>query len=234
MAAARQGQRRAAASTSLQPDAGPAPDRVVTAAIRLAAVLALALAVAQFVDYGVFDLRIRALNSNTHASVFGAVSLIVNLAAVSLAISLAARVRSRALLLLAGALAVMLALRVTKAPHIVVVSLPFTGTALLILWRQAGQAAQRERRAIRAGCSFLVLSFAIHASELISRAPFALDADSWAYQVRCVFKHDAELAGWILISAGLVNLLIAARDHGSRRAARHALAPPVSPRRQAG
>ena len=31
-------------------------------------------------------------------------------------------------------------------------------------------------------------------------------SESWAYQVRSLTKHEAELVAWILIAAGLLNL----------------------------
>ena len=75
----------------------------------VAALLAVATAVAQFINYHFFDLRLRALDSNTHMSIFGVVSLLANAVVVALAISLAVRARNREMPILSGALTVMLA-----------------------------------------------------------------------------------------------------------------------------
>jgi hypothetical protein len=42
--------------------------------------------IAQFIDYGVFDLRIQALDADTHASIFGAISLLALQAAIFAAV----------------------------------------------------------------------------------------------------------------------------------------------------
>ena len=60
----------------------------------------------------------------------------------------------------------MFALRVTYPSHVLLLSLPLTGIALLILWRQGRPSAGNGLWTIRAGCSLLVVSFAIHALEL--------------------------------------------------------------------
>ena len=77
--------------------------RANTLGLRVAAVLAVAMALTQVIDYQFLDLRFRALDSNTHMSVFGALSLLANAVAVALAISLAVRVRNRELVILSGA-----------------------------------------------------------------------------------------------------------------------------------
>ena len=87
--------------------------RANTLGLGVAAVLAVATALAQVIDYEFFDLRLRALDSNTHMSIFGAVSLLANAVAVALAISLAVRARNREMVILSGVLAAMFALRVT-------------------------------------------------------------------------------------------------------------------------
>ncbi len=209
------------------------PRTIVTFGVYCAGILALATAIAQVIDYGLFDLRIRALNSNTHASVFGAVSLLANAVAVAVAIALAARVRDLERGILAGVLTAMLALRVSAPPHILILTLPLVGIALVILWRQG---AHEGGRAIRVGCLLLVLSFVIHASELGSHSPLAFDIDSWAYQLRCVVKHDAELAGWILIAAGLLNVRNGSsqRRPASRLELTSTRGKPVSHPRRAG
>ena len=176
--------------------------RAITLAIRTAAVLAIALAVAQIVDYGVFGLRVQALNSNTHASVFGAVSLVAEAVVVVAAFLLARRVRSREQVVLACALTVLFVMRLALPTHVVILSVPFIAIAFSVLWREGDNVTPRGLRVIRAGCLWLVASFIVHLAELA----LVMDPNSWAYQVRCVLKHDAELVGWILIAAGLLSV----------------------------
>jgi hypothetical protein len=65
--------------------------------VRLALVLGLAECVAQFLDYGVLDLKFAALDSDTHLSVFGVVSLLgLALAALAVLLLLGSRVSGRA------------------------------------------------------------------------------------------------------------------------------------------
>jgi hypothetical protein len=83
-----------------------------------------------------------------------------------------------------------------------VLALPFTVIALVILWRERGGS----QSLIRAGCVLLVASFAIHALESGVMNVGTLNPDSWSYQIRCIVKHDTELAGWILIAMGLFSV----------------------------
>jgi hypothetical protein len=286
------------------------PDRVNSVGLGVAVSLAVATAVAQLIDYQFFDLRLRALDSNTHRSIFGAVSLLANMVAVALAISLAVRARNRETVILSGALTAMLALRVTYPSHVLLVSLPLAGIALVILWRLGQPSAGEGLWTIRVGCSLLVISFAIHASELeaphflpshmfggnrgggaiisgshaeaignarlptstwtdlaltyegstlrfyvngrpvsttaktgnitTSTNPLTIGSDPFhgqeagsgtaaqdasrsgnsgtaAQEVRALTKHEAELVGWIMIAAGLLNL----RTSTPRRRSRH-------------
>ena len=70
---------------------------------------------------------------------------------------------------------------------------------------------------IQVGCLLLVFSFLIHGLELGSNSPLAFSRHSWAFQLRAVIKHDAELAGWVLIVAGLFETRRAIRARGLMR-----------------
>jgi hypothetical protein len=172
-------------------------------AVLAAILLAGAAALAQILDYGVFELRIRALNSDTHSSVFGGVSLLATAAAVAAAVALAVRMRDLERIALVGALLVILALRVSHPTHVIVVSLPATATALVVLCRQP---LSSRSRIMHVGCALLMLSFVIHAAAIVPSSPVAFARDSWSYQLEGVIKHDAELTGWILIAAGLLSV----------------------------
>jgi hypothetical protein len=193
-------------------------------------VLAVGTALAQVIDYQFFDSGLRALDANTHRSIFGAVSLLANAVAVALAILLAVRARNRELIILSAVLAAMFALRVTYPSHLLLLSLPLTGIALVILWGQGRPSAGEGLWTIRAGCSLLVVSFALHALEveplpgLLSAVSATSISTSWVSQVRSLTKHEAELVAWIMITAGLLNL----RSSNLRRGPEDTRKPPGS------
>jgi hypothetical protein len=87
--------------------------------------------------------------------------------------------------------------------NVVVLSLPVTATALVLLCRQF---TSSRSRILRVGCALLVLSFVIHALAIGAPSPLTFARDSWGYQLEGVIKHDAELTGWILIAAGLLSI----------------------------
>jgi hypothetical protein len=173
-------------------------------AVSTAIVLSAALAVTQAIDFGVFDLRFRSLDSNTHASVFGIVSLLACAFAVIFSAIFAKRTHGAVPAILSGALAVILVLRVWSPPYVLVLALPFTVIALVMLWRQATGA----RGIVRTGCLLLIISFAIHIAESKASGSVVLNPDSWAYQIRCIVKHAAELSGWVLVAAGFLYLIL--------------------------
>lgn len=173
-------------------------DGITVIAIWAALLLSAAAALAQVLNYAIFNLGVRALNSNTHVSIFGGLSLLATALGAAAAVALALRSRELERVTLSGLLVAVLALRISYPPHVLVVSLPFTATALVILWRK--DSASRSPL-LRIGCSLLVLSFAIHALDSYLWTGFT---DSWAFQVQSVLMHETELAGWILIAAGLL------------------------------
>ena len=180
------------------------PRKIRTLALWCASLLALATAVAQFVDYRVYDLRYRTLDSNTHASIFGAISLLASGIAVIAAILLAERRRTTSSILLCVGLVALVGLRVARPGAVVALSVPFDCLVLVILWREGANGSRPEGWLLRAGCVLLILSFAVHVAELHAFPYGRFSIHSWAYQARCVVKHDAELAAWVLIAAGLL------------------------------
>jgi hypothetical protein len=187
-------------------------DSFLAAAVWGALALSIGNVVAQTVDFGVFDLRYQALNSNTHASIFGAVSLVACGLAVAVSFAVARKHDRPAALLLPFALAVVLALRVWRPPHVLFLALPFTTISLVMLWREG---AGRDQTFIRAGCSLLILSYVFHGLDSAA----TLDPKSWWYQIWSLAKHDAELAGWILVAGGLISI--------ARRSSRHPSTEPL-------
>ncbi len=191
---------------------------VLYAVIRpVAVVAALGVAVGHLVDFGIYDLRIASLDSLTHASIAGVLSL--GALAIAAIAALASSVfRSAARLdyvLLAAALCGLLVLRLAQPSHVLVAALPFTAAAFYLLWMLAPPGSTR--RVLREGCVVLALSLALHAVGTWLVSALGYGADSWPYQIKAVLKHSLELAGWVLIAGGLLSL---AMESARGRAAR--------------
>jgi hypothetical protein len=189
--------------------AGPA-SRVAPAAFALTAVVVAVQMTLHLVDYGVYDLRIRALNSNLDRSVVAWVS------PVALAVALAAatviwrhrpgrRAADGALVILLAALLLEMLTQARNAiPHWQLVLAVPLGAILVLLLVRAREARPDAALCMRAGCAMLVLSFAIHVVGGPALAHLGWGGQSWPYQVKVAVKEGAEISGWMLNSAGLV------------------------------
>jgi hypothetical protein len=176
-------------------------DALVASALLLATLLMAAQIAAQLVDFGVFDLSVGWLNSNHHASLFGIASLAAQGAAAAAAALRSAAPPRRAAwaagaVLIAALLVLRLAVTYGTAPLIG----PVTLTFLLLWWLGGGEPAPA-RPLVRAGLFLLVFSFVVHAAgpSVVS----ALGGGDWAYQLKGVLKHSAELGGWMLVATGV-------------------------------
>lgn len=185
----------------------PAANRLgrLTVAGPLAAVSMVALlAAGQLIDFGVFHLRVEALNTDYHASVFGVASLLAQLTAAAAIIWRGSRMgRHRWAWLALGALVaglVLLRTLITYNPKAVAV--PLACMFWLVCWL-----TWRDPRAARTvvwlALILMVVSLLLH--------EVGLDADvlnysdqSWSYQLSAVAKHGSELAGWILLASGII------------------------------
>jgi hypothetical protein len=98
--------------------------------------------------------------------------------------------------LIAALLVLRLAVTYGTASLIVPVTVTF-----LLLWWLSGSEPARARFILRAGLCLLVFSFVVHAvgPSMVS----ALGGGSWAYQLKGVLKHSAELGGWMLVATGV-------------------------------
>jgi hypothetical protein len=183
-----------------------------------AAASAAAVVIMQFVDYGVFHLRVRALDGLTHASIPGVASLsaLAMAACGSFAVAATGRRSSMTWVALGGVLLCVLALRLAHPIHVLVFGLPVMAAALALLLMQ-------HVRLLRDGCVVLAGSLIIHAfgSEIVSALGYGVD--SWAYQVKAVVKHGGELAGWLLVAGGV--LVILEDDRGGSLVRRRAPVP---------
>jgi hypothetical protein len=199
----------AAASLSRTP---PRHDPYATWGLRIALALGIGEVVAQLVDFGVFDLRIEALDSSGDKGLFGLLSVVVLVASVLAAWLLALASRPHRVVdgVAAVALSLVLLVQIAEPPHRLAIVLPFGVAALTALWR-LGTGLQRASRLIRTGCVVLVVSFVAHAfgARLVSHLGYT--SDSWPYQIKSVVKHAGELCGWTLVTAGLMSTWNAGR-----------------------
>jgi hypothetical protein len=200
----------------------------------VAAVIALAATTAQLVDFGVYDQRLRPLDMMTHNSIFGVVSL----AALGIAVlaSWAAAVRGPGrrleLAVLGGLLALLLALRIAQPAHVLIVALPVSAVALVLLWTTAPPGAAR--RVLRDGSIVLVAAFVVHGIGAKIVSMLGLGPETWGYQLKAVVKHSGELAGWVLVALGLSSIVVQrdrARRPWTQPAARRVALTPRPPAR---
>jgi hypothetical protein len=181
-------------------------DPIVSLGVGIAIALVAAQTVAQVVNFG-FALGLQPVDSDKHASIFGAVSLLAT-AAAALAAGLRAVTRGprRAWQLTAILITLTLALRISDVvtrEALFALVLPLVACLFILLWRLTARDAEAPRSATRAGLLLLVFSYAVHAfgPRLVTAAGYG--AGGWAGEVVGILKHGGELGGWALISTGL-------------------------------
>jgi hypothetical protein len=166
--------------------------------------MALALVAAQSVDFGALAMRVRLLDSDTHASVFGVASLLAQAAAALLAAAYSrASPRRNLWLTVAMLVGALLALRVSAGFEGELLALP-VGLVFVLLWRLSAPEHPRARAVMRAGLVLLTFSFVVHlvGPKVVSWSGYS--ENSWPYQVKGMLKHTTELAGWMLVATGVL------------------------------
>lgn len=189
------------------PGVPPAADRmrrVIVRGLFVTAVLTALLAASQLINYGVYHLRLQAFNTDTHASVFGVVSILAEASAAAAMVWRGTRVeRHRWAWFVAGALAAgLILMRTFTTFNAAALAAPLACVFCLVCWltwRDPGAA----RTVVWAALVFMLTSLVLH--------QVGLDADvlnysnqSWAYQFTAVAKHGCELVGWLLLATGTV------------------------------
>jgi hypothetical protein len=167
--------------------------------------VAAAAVATQCIDYGVFNLRFRFLDMDTHASVFGVVSLMALVAATGIALvnARSAPVSARRRFLLPALLFGLLVLRLLHPVDVLLIALPVAVITLALLWSSAERRTDRARALVRTGCVFLVCSYFTHLFDTTVLSTSNRDAiDSWPIQVELMVRHVSELVGWALVAAG--------------------------------
>jgi hypothetical protein len=176
--------------------------RVATTGVLITLATVIAQTAAQSIDFGVFDLRLRILDSNHHGSIFGAVSLLAQ-GATFAAIGARSAWASRRLgwLLLAALVGVLLFLRIANAYNALML-LPLVAVISVLLWRVTSADPAPARAIVLSALLLLGFSFGMHA--LLPKVDSLSSAgDSWAFQIKAMLKHSTELAGWMLLAVGI-------------------------------
>jgi hypothetical protein len=184
---------------------------------RVGAVAAAGIVVAgvagQLTDYGLYHLRIRALDSASDGAIIGLVADAGLMGACAGAWLLALRRSPRAAEVALSSALTFLALDRVLGFHEHLsqwrlVYLPVLGATVLGL---AVVGARLERVAVSVlVAGVLLLSFSLFLHELGEWLMTRLGAapDSWLYQLKVGVKHGTEAAGWVLVALGL--------GHGAR------------------
>ena len=161
-------------------------------------------AVSQAIDFSVFNLRIRALNSDKHDSLFGLASLLAQLAVAAASVWRGRRVERhrRAWFVLGTLVSVLVIVRGLTTFNATALALPLAcvfGQLCWLTWRDRGAA----RAVVWAGLVLMATSLVLHKVGLGADTSTASDY-TWAYQITGMIKHGAELAGWMLVVTGIV------------------------------
>jgi len=178
--------------------------RVITAGVVLAAVGVLAQTVSQLIDFRVFNLGIRAVDSNHHRSVFGVASILAQAAAAG---GLALRAgwssdRRRAWLALGVMVAALLVVRTFLGYSASALAVPVAAVFGMLVWLTARDPAPVPA-VVWAALLLLGCSLALHSVGLDTDATHDFLNYSWGYQVTGMVKHGAELAGWTLLATAM-------------------------------
>jgi hypothetical protein len=197
-------QQRPVVSNPVAPLEADRMRRVIVAGLLVSAVLVALLAAGQLINYGVFELRLQALDTDTHASIFGVVSILAEAAAAAAITWRGSRSeRYRWAWLVLGALvAGLILMRTLTTFNAMAAAAPLACVFLLLCWLTWPDPLAA-RLVVWAALILMVTSLVLH--------QVGLDADvlnysnqSWAYQITAVAKHGCELAGWLLLATGII------------------------------
>lgn len=190
-------------------------DRPTRFAVGAALAAAAAVMATQVLDYGAWNLRVHTLDASREWSWSHVASAIGIACATALCVTGAARAgaetgeRRGAWRAAAVLLGVLLADNVTRlhehVPHWPAVYAPIVaGLAVAVVIAAAGRPGAR---LVQAAVVLLCASLVIHVA-----GPAAVRALGWgpaslAFQVKVALKEGSELAGWVLLVAGLARLV---------------------------
>jgi hypothetical protein len=207
--------------------------QVVTAGFLLTAAVVFGQTASQLIDFRFFDLRLAVLDSDHHASVFGAMSLLAQAVAAAAIGLRAVSVRRLAWPLVAVPIGVLTIPRglmryvpAFEQYDVLILVAPLT-VIFVVLCALTFRDARRVRSIVWTSLVLLACSFALHAvgpqddadaSKTYMGSKAYLATYTWTYQVTGMLKHGAELAGWMLLATGMAAGCVASQ--GARHAHR--------------
>lgn len=184
------------------------------AGVSLAVVAAVALIATQCIDFVVYGLSIRALNSDTHRSLFGVLSLLAQGATVLVVgVRCLSRPRRAGWVVLGALVAVLLLVRALLSDQPLAYAVPVAIAFVLFWWLTAGDYAAA-RTVLRVGLFVLAFSFVVHVVGPKIIDHFGYSYGTWPYEIKGMTKHSTELAGWLLVDTGVLAGWMAARSRG--------------------
>ncbi len=185
----------------------PAADRVrriIVAGLLVAIAIVALHAASQAIDFGIFNLRLRELNADRHASVFGVASLLAQMAVAVASGWRGIRVERHrwAWFALAGIVAILVPVRGLAAFNAAALAVPLACVFCLLCWLTWDD-PRAARVVVWTGLILMVTSLVLHKVGLAADSSAASDY-TWAYQITGIVKHGAELAGWTLVVTGII------------------------------
>jgi hypothetical protein len=177
--------------------------RIGTAA---ATVLVVAQTAAHLLDFGVWQLRVQALDADAAGGVFPWISTgVLGAGAVAAALQRERRAGFTALAAILALLAVHMELDLRAAvPHWSAAYVPLLAVAAYLIWTLP-IGAEGARAVARCGLVVLAFSLVVHLLGPPLLARLGWGPDDWAYQVKVVVKQGSELGGWTLVAAALLS-----------------------------
>jgi hypothetical protein len=190
-------------------------DRVIAVGVAVALAAVIAQAVTQVIDFTVYDLRIGALNSDVHASIFGIMSLVAE-AAMALAAGFRAQHSEKRArwLVLAGLAAALVVVRAALPGSAAAFAVP-CAVLFALVWSSTSADPTRARALVRLSLYLLAFSFAVHIFELKIAPALGFKANTWPGEIKCLVKHSAELSGWFLLATGVLAGMLPGRTRAS-------------------
>jgi hypothetical protein len=186
-------------------------DRVMATGVVVALAAIVAQAVTQVVDFTVYDLRIGALNSDVHGSIFGIMSLVAELVMAVAAGFRGLRSEQRARwFVLAAIAAALVAVRVALPGSAAAFAAP-CAVVFALVWSLTSADPAPARSMIRVSLYLLAFSFVVHIVGLKIVHELGYGGNTWPYEIKCLLKHSAELSGWFLLAAGILGGMLPGR-----------------------
>jgi hypothetical protein len=195
---------RRAIGAPVIPLAGDRMGRIVIVGVLMTAALVVLQAASQAIDFSVFNLQIRAFNSDTHRSVFGLASLLAQLAVAAASIRRGCRSEQyrRALFALGALVGGLVIVRGLTAFNAAALAAPLAcmfGLVCWLTWRDRNA----PRKLVWASLILMAVSLLLHKVGAAADASNPSDYHSWAHQLTGMVKHGAELGGWMLLATGI-------------------------------